>query len=141
MLFKLPEIRKQNLVLTVGGYKEAIRTLAGRVVVLAEDGTPTRTFGPSDYMSRSNAHAVQFRPRESEHFILVETDPAMVGDAVSSLQQQLTQSQNNVYTGGTYTGTYSTYSGHERSSRRVYSHEGVILVRLQAIDGHIGIAE
>ncbi|MEM7640372.1 MAG: hypothetical protein AAF269_15060 [Pseudomonadota bacterium] len=140
-LMKLPDHGKDELVITIGGYKEAVRTLAASVTILREDGSLRRAFEDGDYMSRSNARAIQFRPREQDHFILVETDPAMVGDAVSTVAQNLTSRQNSVYAGGGYTASYSTLRGSETSSHRTYSHEGAVLVRMQALSGHIGIPE
>ena len=136
-IYALPD-HPTNHVLTVGGVRQQLRTLAPTVSILGADGETKRTFDAEAYRSLGGAYAVQFQPREAERFVLVETDLALVGNVKKVFEARLVQGQgyaSGPYGGGAY---YTTFSGKETSTSRTFSHEGVISIRIQAISGKIG---
>ena len=139
VVYALPE-HGPNHVVTIGGQKQPIRILAPAVTTLNEDGSVSREFDAEEFMELGNAYAAQLRPRETERYILVKTNPTLVGETLEGMEVRRMSGTNYVSTsaGGA---TYTTYSGAESSASRTFSHEGVIGVRIQARGGKVGIPE
>jgi hypothetical protein len=139
VVFALPA-RPDNHTITIGGLQEPLRTLAPRVAILDGAGAVIRTFEADRFSNVGSSHAVQFRPAPEARFVLVTTDPDLVGKVVTGFEQSLTVGSGYVATptGG---GAYTTYGGRESATRRVYSHEGVVQVVVQAVTGKIGQPE
>lgn len=131
-----------NHTITVGGVQEAIRTFAPSISLLDADGKTTRTFGNDRLAVLGNMLGVQLRPLPTERFILVQSNPGLVGTAVSTLETRITVTQG--YTPATaysYGGSYQTQRGVEGTHNRVFSHEGQVHVTIQAATGKIGLPE
>lgn len=137
VLLELPA-NGPNHVVTVGGAKETLRMLASTVTLLDETGEVSRTFAPEKYMDRGNTFAVQFRPADKDRYVLVETNPASVGEVEESFRQTMNIGTGTAYVGGGYSASYTTYSGAEVSAKRTLSHEGVIAVKVHALKGKVG---
>lgn len=112
--------------ITVGGRLESQRIFAARVLTLDADGAPVREFASDDFFFRQGIHSVQFRPREQERYILVTSNPDLVGQSYSSIQI-------GVNSGATYAaGAYVSYNiGTEQGAERVFSHDGIVSVIVQ----------
>ena len=140
MVFELPA-HASNHVITVGGAKNGIRTLAADISILAETGEIVRTFGREKYMNIGGRYGVQFRPLEGEKYVLVTTNPELVGEEIRAMETKLLKGSGYI-AGTTGAGaSYTTYSGAENITRRTYSHEGVLSFRVQALSGKIGLPE
>ena len=141
VVFRLPA-HGPNHTLTVGGAQDERRTLAVSVSLLDEAGETTRVFPSDKFMKFGNAHAVQFRSRASETYILVETDGGTVGRVDEVVEQRLLARSNSAFNPAAgYSTSYTTYHGQDRVMKRTYSHEGVIIVRVQALNGHVGLPD
>jgi len=138
VVFALPDFGP-NHVITVGGQKQARRTLAPKILLLDWEGTVTREFAADKYDYRGGSYSVQFRPGADDRFILVETDSALVGEIETRFETQLLMRQGTVGLPNGGTASYTTYSGKEGAQSRTFSHEGVVTVRVQAIKGKIGL--
>jgi hypothetical protein len=71
--------------LTVGAVLEGRRIFAPEVVLLDAAGKTARTFPAADYYYRGAVFSVQFVPKPDEAFVLVEADPARVGQRYDSI--------------------------------------------------------
>ncbi len=138
VVFALPDFGP-NHVITVGGQKQARRTLAPKVLLLDWEGAVTREFADDKYDYRGGSFSVQFRPGEDDRFVLVETDPARVGETETRFETRLLVGQGTVGLPNGGAASYTTYSGSEGAHSRTFSHEGVVTVRVQAIKGKIGL--
>lgn len=130
-----------NHVITVGGLKEPIRALAPIVTLLDENGVETRGFEPSKYKNLASVFGVQFKPTDGEKFILVSTDPDLVGTVVEEFETRLTVGSGTYVAPSGYSASYNTYHGAEGKVSRTFSHEGIVWVRVQALSGKIGKPE
>ena len=115
--------------LAVGGLLEAMRIFAPSVSVLDRDGRVTRTFEPHDYMFRGPAYSVQFRPREGDAYILVTSEPALVGQRHDAIQ--IGTNTTTVYTGY---GASNITTGWDANTSRHFSHEGGVQVLVHDTD-------
>ena len=139
-VFELPA-SASNHVLTIGGAKNAIRTLAADISLLDDTGETVRTFAREKYMNVGGRYGVQFRPLDGEKYILVTTNPELVGEEVRAMETRLLTGSGYIAGPGGGGASYTTYSGADNISSRTYSHEGVLSVRLQALSGKIGVPE
>ena len=78
IVYRLPS-HGPNHVVTIGGAQEGLRILAPSVTTLDESGGKLRSFPPERYMILGDAYAVQFKPTEGEKYVLVNTNPDLVG--------------------------------------------------------------
>lgn len=115
--------------LIVGGALEARRILAASVRTLDAYGQTVRTFAPSEFFFRGGTYSVQFRPRETEAYVLVTTDPQLVGNVYSAINI-------GTVTTGTYAaGIYASWtSGTDQSQVRTFSYEGTATVLINDSD-------
>lgn len=140
VVFVLPA-HGPNHVITVGGAQEGLRILAPAVTTLDESGRRLRTFPAEKYMILGDAFAVQFKPADGEKYLLVSTDPDLVGKTRAGVEQRIAAGTGSSYNAATgYAGTYTTYAGSESLASRTFSHEGVVSARIQAVSGNIGEA-
>lgn len=115
--------------LTAGAPLDAKRVLAVKVSLLDRDGNVTRSFPREDYLFRGDTYSVQFRPRDTEAFVLIETDPALVGQERQSVATGMNGQYMSTGTGGGYT----AYYGYDQKRAHVFSHEGKATIRIQTI--------
>ena len=137
MVFELPP-NASNHVLTMGGIKKAVRTLAADITLLDENGNIVRTFERHKYMDIGSRFGVQFRPLEGEKYVLVTTRPELVGEEVRAVETNLIVGSGYAAYPNGGGASYNTYSGADRLTSRTFSHEGLLSVRLQALSGKIG---
>jgi hypothetical protein len=138
VVYALPE-HGDNHVITVGGVQEPLRTFAPSVSLLDADGKVTRAFADDRFAVLGNTLGVQFRPTPQERYILVHSNPVLVGKSISTVETRLNTGMG--YAPATpyhYGYSYQTERGVEGKHDRVYSHEGYVSVIVQAIKGQIG---
>jgi hypothetical protein len=140
VVYALPA-NPENHTLTVGGQKEALRAFAPRVSLLDSDGGVVRTFEKDRLTNFGTTFSFQFRPSPQARYILVQSEPDMVGTVMSSFETTIVS--NTAYAANPYGygGTYTTQSGQEGSRTRSFSHEGKVVVYIQAVNGKIGLPE
>jgi hypothetical protein len=139
VLYSLPD-HPANHTITVGGAKEVLRTFVPSVTVLDASGAVVRSFEQDRYLDLGTIIGVQFRPPAEARFVLVQSDPAQVGRAVTALEVGINTTTNYAYT-GTAGVSYNQVAGVESTANRVYSHEGTVSLRIQAVTGKIGLPD
>jgi hypothetical protein len=137
VVFTLPD-HPANHTITVGGTKDVLRIFAPSVSVLDASGAPVRTFEPSRYSDLGTLVGVQFRPPAEARYVLVQSDPALVGKEVSALEVGISSTTMYAGAGAAY---YQHASGAVNTARRVFSHEGTVSLRIQAVTGKIGLPD
>jgi len=139
VVYALPE-HGDNHTLTVGGVQEVLRTFAPSVSLLDAEGKVTRTFTDDRYAVLGNILGIQFRPTAAEKYVLVQSNPHMVGKSVNTFETRINYTQG--YAATPYAGySYQTAHGTEGKHERVFSHEGYVSVTIQAIAGKIGLPD
>ena len=109
--------------LSVGGLLEGIRVFSPEIALLDAGGQVTRTFAPDEYFYRGPVYSIQFRPRESEAYVLVTSDGARVGEGYRSI---VTGMQST--TVATPVVIFSINSGTEAGLNRTFSYDGTVQV-------------
>lgn len=127
-LFALPTDYADKTI-TVGALLEPLRILSPTVAILNREGRVSRTFDPADYMYRGSLYSVQFRPRETESYLLVTADPARVGRRYDSIAIGVVTT--TVYTGY---GSANMHSGTDVAQSRTFSYEGMVQVMVNDTD-------
>ena len=141
VVYAIPE-HGDNHTITVGGVQEEIRTFAPSVSLLDADGKVVRAFADDRFAILGNILGVQFRPAPQERFILVSSNPAMIGKSVNTLETRINTGSGYVApTAYSYGYSYQTVRGAEGKHTRVFSHEGHVSVTVQAIKGKIGLPD
>lgn len=138
VVYALPA-HAENHTITVGGVQEPVRTFAPSVSLLDADGKVTRTFPDDKFATYGDMLGVQFIPQATERYILVTSNPALVGQSVHTFETRVNVSYG--YTPATaysYGGSYSQMHGSEGGHNRTFSVEGTISVTVQAASGKIG---
>ncbi len=139
LVYSLPD-HSDNHTITIGGQQELYRTFGSSVSLLDSNGKVTRSFADEKFATLGTIYGVQFRPSEQEKYIIIRSNPKLVGIKTSANESRVlvgTGYSYNAY-GGT---TYNTYRGTEGTVERVYSHEGTVVVTIQAIKGKIGLPD
>lgn len=131
----------QNHTITIGGAMDVLRTFAPDVSIIDVNGKVSRSFNPDQYAYLGYVYGVQFRPSENDRFIIVKSDPKLVGVEKSALETRVNVGYGYSPGVGGYGTTYNTYTGSEAKKSRVFSHEGIVSVTIQAIKGKIGLPD
>lgn len=113
----------------VGSVLEPLRILSPDVAILNRDGEVSRTFDAADYLYRGPVFSVQFRPRETEAYVLVTTDPSRVGQRYDAITVGVVTT--TIYTGY---GASNWHSGVEANQSRTFSWEGTAYVTVADTD-------
>ena len=137
VVYELPA-SPENHTLTVGGLKEGLRSFAPKVVILDGAGAIMRSFDKDRLTNFGNTFSVQFRPPIQSRFVLVQSDPDLVGTVMSSFETNVISSTNYTFNPSGYGGAYTSQSGQEGARTRSFSHEGDVVVYIQAVTGKIG---
>jgi hypothetical protein len=119
----------EDKTLIVGGVLEAFRIFAPAITLLDAQGQVTRTFPAEEFLYRGSVYSVQFRPRATETYILVDVDRARVGvgyDAIN-VGTNTTTISTGYYASNITTGT-------ENHSSRTFSWAGTVLVTVNDSD-------
>lgn len=115
--------------LIVGGQLEPNRIFSPEVAILDSRGEVTRTFAATDFMYRGPVYSIQFRPRESESFVLVTNEPSRVGQVYNSI---LTGTQSTAVPAGAV--VFMINSGTEAHLSRTFSYDGRVHVLVNDSD-------
>jgi hypothetical protein len=140
VVFELPSA-PQNHTITVGGGKETLRAFAPSVSVLDAAGTVIRSFPKDRLTNFGTTFSVQFRPSAEARYILVQSEPELVGTVVSAFETNIATTSTSVYNASGYVGTSSMTFGSEGGTARGFSHEGNVVVYIQAVTGKIGLPD
>jgi len=139
VVFAIPA-HGENHTVTVGGVQEPIRTFAPTISLLDANGKVTRAFGDDRLVVLGNTLGVQLKPMLEERYILVQSNPRLVGKAVSTLETRINVTQGySPATAYSYGYSYQTQRGVEGTHNRVFSHEGTVTVTVQAASGKVGL--
>lgn len=111
--------------LIVGTVLEPLRIMSPTVTILDREGRVSRTFGLEDYMYRGAVYSVQFRPRETEAYVVVTGEPSRVGQRYDSISVGVVTT--TVYTGY---GASNWSSGVEAAQSRTFSWDGTVQVQV-----------
>lgn len=122
--FALPADHADKTVI-VGTVLEPLRIMSPTVTILDRDGRVSRTFETEDYMYRGAVYSVQFRPRETEAYVVVTAEPSRVGQRYDSISVGVVTT--TVYTGY---GASNWSSGVEAAQSRTFSWEGTVQVQI-----------
>jgi hypothetical protein len=140
VVFELPT-SPENHTLTVGGMKEGLRAFAPKVSVLDGSGGVLRAFEKDRLTNFGTTFSVQFRPPSGARYLLVQSDPELVGTVMATFETNIVSNTNYAYNPYGYGGTYTTQSGSEGARTRSFSHEGKVVVYIQAVTGKIGLPD
>jgi hypothetical protein len=139
IVYALPNA-PQNHTITVGGQKELLRAFAPSISVLDANGVVIRDFPRDRLTNFGSTFAVQFRPSEQARYIMVQSDPELVGTVMSAFETNIVSTTGYTYNAATYTsGSYQNYAGREGNTTRSFSHEGIVSVYVQAVTGKVGV--
>jgi hypothetical protein len=139
IVYSLPDF-PDNHTITLGGVQEQLRTFAPIISILDKDGKTTRAITDDRLSVLGNVYGISVRPAVTDKYILVTSNPLLVGKETSTHETRIAVSTNYAYNpyGGT---TYNTYRGVEAKANRTFSHEGTIGVTVQALKGKIGLPD
>ncbi|MDY6925125.1 MAG: hypothetical protein SWI22_14345 [Pseudomonadota bacterium] len=115
--------------LIVGGQLEPNRIFSPEVAVLDARGEITRTFAAADFMYRGPVFSIQFRPRETEAYVLVTNEPSRVGQVYNSI---LTGTQSTPVPAGAM--MFMVNSGTEARLARTFSYDGRVHILVNDSD-------
>jgi hypothetical protein len=138
IVFELPQ-SPQNHTLTVGGQKESLRAFAPSVSILDGSGSVIRSFPKDRLTNFGTTFSVQFRPAAEARYVLVQSDPELVGTVVSAFETNIVSNSVGTYTPYSGYSSYQNLRGQEGSTTRSFSHEGTVSVYIQAVTGKIGL--
>lgn len=138
VLYELPA-SPENHTLTVGGSKEVMRAFAPSLTLLDASGGVLRSFGRDRLTNFGTTFSFQFRPTSDARFVMVQSDPELVGNVMASFETNMVTNTTQVYGATGYAGSYQTRSGSEGARTRSFSHEGTVVVYIQAVTGKIGL--
>lgn len=124
-LFSLPDYAAQTTIIA-GAQMEEKRIFAANIMLLDAQSAVTRTFDREDYLFQGNTYGVQIRPRNNERYLLVQTDPEIVGEAYDSVTIGV-----NASTMCTGLWCSNVYSGVDYQSTRVFSYAGKVSILVQ----------
>ncbi len=141
IVYLLPNF-PDNHTITIGGLQEELRTFAPIISVLDKDGKTTRAITEDRLSVLGNVYGISIRPTVNDRYILVTSNPKLVGTSTSTHETRIAVSTGYSYNPATYGGTtYNQYRGVEAKAIRTFSHEGTIGVTVQALKGKIGLPE
>lgn len=128
VVFALPE-EFADKTLVVGSALETNRIFAPHIEILDAQGTFARTFEREEYFYRGPVYSIQFRPRETERYLLVTAEPEMVGVEYNSIHIGV----NSNYVATAYGGVMIN-TGSDTTLLRTFSYDGTLSVMINDTD-------
>jgi hypothetical protein len=128
VVYALPADRGDKT-LIVGGMLEGSRILSPGITLLDAEGHVTRSFAAADFLYRGPVYSVQFRPRETEAYVMVDVDPARVGARYDAIN---VGTNTTTISTGYITSNFTT--GVEAKTSRIFSWEGTVHVTVNDSD-------
>lgn len=130
-VFELPAA-DPSAVVTVASATAGGGVFAPHVVLLNAQGLPLRELERDKFLFRGNELSVLFRQHADDRYILVASDPSVVGK--SFVQVSETTSSQTMGTGTAAGPVYFTvYSGKDVSGEYVYAHTGAVTVTITPV--------
>jgi hypothetical protein len=123
-VFTLPSATQPYLITIASGiWGDTL--FAPRVVFLAADGSVKRIVARTDFAFRGTMLSAILRNHADEAYLVVSSDPEVVGRAMSRIDD--TTGAAPIVTG---TGYFTLHTGAETTSTQVFSHGGKVTVSL-----------
>jgi hypothetical protein len=130
-VFELPADDPSSVV-TVASATAGGGVFAPHVVLLDAQGLPLRELERDKFLFRGSELSVLFRQHADDHYVLVASDPSVVGK--SFVQVSETTSSQTMGTGTAAGPVYFTvYSGKDVSGEYVYAHTGAVTVTITPV--------
>lgn len=130
-IFELPAADPTSVV-TVASATAGGDVFSPHVVLLDTQGLPLRELERDKFLFRGNELSVLFRQHADDHYILVASDPSVVGKSFVQVSET-TSSQ----TMGTGTGAgpvyFTVYTGKDVSGEYIYAHTGAVTVTITPV--------
>ena len=128
VIYALPADRADKT-LIVGGVLEGFRILSPGVTLLDAEGRVTRAFAAGEFLYRGPVYSVQFRPRDTEAYLMVDVDATRIGTRYDAIN---VGTNTTTISTGYITSNFTT--GTEARSSRTFSWEGTVLVTVNDSD-------
>lgn len=122
--FQLPQI-STPYVISVMSLVEGSTVFVPRVLLLGGDGGVRREFSGQALQFRGTGLGAVLRSHPDETYLVVESDPSMVGKTDSRIADE-----TQVYTVSSGYGAYQVHTGTETHPTFTYSHNGRIEITL-----------
>ncbi|MEP0708178.1 hypothetical protein [Parvibaculum sp.] len=126
-VFALPEL-SYPIIVTVRSLPSTSGILAPRIVLLDKDGGMLRELDREAVHFRGTALTAMLRTRPEERYLVVASDPDVVGSDISRVHGAVNQQM--VSTGAVM---FTVYTGSESTANMTYAHNGTIQVSARAI--------
>lgn len=126
-VFALPEL-SYPIIVTVRSLPSTSGILAPRLMLLDKDGKRVRALDREAVHFRGTALTAMLRTRPDERYLVVSSDPEVVGDDISRLQGAVNQ---QVVSTGVM--AFSVYTGSESTASMTYAHNGTIQVSARPV--------
>ena len=125
-VFSLPQAMEEFLV-SITSMPQGLTLFAPRVMMLDESGRAMREITRDTFVFHGPALYLGLRVRQGERFLVVASDPKVVGQKVSHIQSA---TQANTLAAVTAAGAFyvNVYTGSEMASDYTYAHNGSIVV-------------
>lgn len=126
-IFALPEPGYSYMV-TVRSLPSKSGILAPRVIMLDEEGKKLRELSGDAFLFRGSALVAMLRVQAGERYMVVSSDPAVVGEDISRLSGSVNQQMIN--TGAVM---FTVYTGSESTANLTYAYNGHIDIAARPI--------
>lgn len=126
-IFRLPTAAAPYLV-TIASVEWDCTFFAPRVILLGADGGIKRTLGRDDFVFRGNELSTIFRSHADEAFLVVASDPEVVGLSLSRIADSITS--QGVSAGR---GFFAIYRGSESVSTETFLHSGRVIISTRPV--------
>jgi hypothetical protein len=105
---------------------------APHLTLLDAQGLPRREIPRDSFIFRGTDLSVLFRNHADERYLLVASDPSVVGQSFSRLQETRNANEMGAITaaGGAF---FTVYTGTDTTTNLVYAHSGKVTVTLSAV--------
>ncbi len=120
--FALPQI-STPYVISVTSLVEGSTLFVPRILLLGADGGVRREFSGQALQFRGTGLGTVLRSHPDETYLVVESDPSMVGKTDSRIAEE-----TQVYTVSAGYGAYQIHTGSEARPTFTYSHNGSVLI-------------
>jgi hypothetical protein len=127
VLLVLPPLGDDYLV-SVASYPAGVTLFAPRISLLSAKGAVLRAIPHDALVFRAGALTAEWRHHPGEYYLLIASDPALVGQSISRSEANV---DTTVIAGG---GVYATVkTGTDRNFRLTYAHNGRLIVGISPL--------
>ena len=126
-VYRLPDT-DQPYIYEVASIPQGKVMFGPKVEILDQDGNELKEVSRDSFLFRSAALSVQRRSNTDERYLLVMSDPTLVGQTLKRLSANVDRS---VATTGLF--TFTVYNGSDQSVDLVFAHNGKLTVSVWAL--------